>query len=768
MSLLSRPFARALVAVPLAFGAASLLSISFPRAALAEDAPEDPASLLRRARAAETADRDVAKAIELYRAVVAAGGTSDAARDAALRLADLHEVRGERGAAVEDLKLVTERFGDRLDDATKRRVHESLARLLPAGSHVRSPLGDVYVLPTPGAAANPVGSPLETKILAILSRLDEATPEQRASVEYAVQSALEPVGLEALPVLERVMNGDRPERARFAAQAYARLGKAASLPGLVKAIREGDGFTRASAIGGLAVLTPAAGVSVPFVIAVTPLLELPQVQDRRSLIRDALAPHLTNEDLLAREAAGGPDATYWLSVAVKRSLPEAVARVQAITKKGGTLPPDVVRMLSQIAGGSISSWDWNNATPLTPANPGLPGSLRLAMLEAVATQAATQETAEACGLIGGVIARTGAAEEVARASEVAWAHVLSMSDVAQRALGMYALARYGVAPSTKLLAEPSKMSAYMIALAVASRGQNFSNGIYVPRQLLGRPLQALPTFWEGLVGLLESTQFSSTQNDMLSWLPNLQRETGLLPPPELDAKWIPVLERMAAQDYPYWQRSPWVLQAAARSGDPRFLAFVRSELAREGPGNEQRRSVLLGALGEHYRAADRSPFAAEILLSGTEYSEGLKVLLKSAVSDPHSGSASCLTSRRRTTRESRWCWGHSPPRAGSIPRHPLKSMPSSSLWLGGRPSSRFRTSCGVRSRGRKSRPRSPRRGLSRVRKARPAMRAHEGSSATGTRPRQTRMRRSSMPCSTIRLRSPSFRIRAGTRSRRTW
>ena len=219
---------------------------------------------------------------------------------------DLLEARGGPARARSSFaKELSDRFTTRLDDAMKRQVHETMARTLPAGSHAKSPLGDVYVLPAPGSASNPSPSPLETKILAILSRLDGVEESSRDIAEMGVLSALSPVGRDALPALERAMNDARPERARFAAQAIATIAPNVALPIFLRAIKEGDGFARGAASGGLEAIEPSSEISADFVAAVEPLLDLPALAPRASDLFVALARHLNASGCLARFDQGG-------------------------------------------------------------------------------------------------------------------------------------------------------------------------------------------------------------------------------------------------------------------------------------------------------------------------------------------------------------------------------------------------------------------------------------------------------------------------------
>src|SRR5881397_256308 len=100
----------------LAIGVAVGPAIAGGRGARAEDAAEDAAALLRRARAAETVDRDFKGAIDLYKKVFDAPA-SEAGRDAGLRLLELLESRGDPTGALRVATRLTEGYSMRLDDA---------------------------------------------------------------------------------------------------------------------------------------------------------------------------------------------------------------------------------------------------------------------------------------------------------------------------------------------------------------------------------------------------------------------------------------------------------------------------------------------------------------------------------------------------------------------------------------------------------------------------------------------------------------------------
>src|SRR5262245_35500431 len=103
-----------------------VLSILLLSSVARADGGDDPAALLRQARTAETVDRDVPRAIALYRRALSSAGNPDASRDAALALGRIHEERGDRQDALNTYVAATERFAARMDDETKRRVHDAI------------------------------------------------------------------------------------------------------------------------------------------------------------------------------------------------------------------------------------------------------------------------------------------------------------------------------------------------------------------------------------------------------------------------------------------------------------------------------------------------------------------------------------------------------------------------------------------------------------------------------------------------------------------
>ncbi len=590
----------------------SVLVLGLSPLARAGDPPaEDPASMLRRARVTETVDHDLPKAMDLYRKVFAAAGDSDTSRDAALHLMDLLEARGDRPGALEFAKALTDRFGSRLDDTMKRQVHETMARTLPAGSHAKSPLGDVYVLPAPGSASNPAPSPLETKILAILSRLDVVEDKERNNVEVSVLSALAPVGRDALPVLERVMNDSRPERARFAAQAFAKIGQKDAIPGLVKAIREGDGFARASAVGGLAMVEANASTSPALVAAIEPLLGLASLAELRGRLIQQLAKHLGAAACLDRFERGGDDARQWLYEAASRDGMATAERLLKSAAGPSGLPADLVASAGRVAGLRKDVWNGNEYT-WTPEDPAVPGATRQGLLAAVVKGPASAASVAAAASIAGAIRRTGSPTEQTAASASAWGFALDAKDVDLVEQGVADLARYGVEPAVETLASAPRAAAFQTALATICLSNTGERSTLL-RTLFQPALFGSPVLWAVLERAIDT---GTVDADPMTSLINRIREVigSDLPPPTEDARWLRVLEGHPALE-PYIDQPSlsWMRRAAARPGDPRILEIARARNRTQGVKNNAVVQSWCFDLEAVYRGPGRGAFALDVI-----------------------------------------------------------------------------------------------------------------------------------------------------------
>lgn len=315
------------------FPFAVVLACAAAGGALAADA-DDPGALLRRARAAETVDRDVAAALALYRQVFDAAPGTDAGRDAGLRLLELLEVRGDRRAGVEVARVLTEAYGARLSGDAKRLVHEAMARMLPAGSRMRSPLGELYVVPPFGAA--PSSSPLDAKVAALLPRVDAGSGATRS----AVLQELALIGADALVPLERILRSERYDYATFAAEGMARLGTPAAVDALARGVREGDGFTRAAALEGLRRVQPSEPLSPHLVRVVDGLRADPALSASARRLAEIVALHAHADDLVRRVVSTA-------RVSPGDSAEELAVFAAAAIHRGGDAAASVVRWYAE-------------------------------------------------------------------------------------------------------------------------------------------------------------------------------------------------------------------------------------------------------------------------------------------------------------------------------------------------------------------------------------------------------------------------------------
>lgn len=404
--------------------------------ARAEDAP-DPATWLRQARAAEAADRDPEAAVALYRRIVAAAPDGDAARDAGLRLLELLEARGDRAGALEAAQALTARHAARLDDEGKRRVHEAMARLLPAGSHARSPLGDVYVVPGPTAAA---ASPLDAKVRALLPRVG-ADP----SAAEAVLADVAVIGADALPALERILREERLDLATFAARGLARMGTAGAIDALGRALRAGDGFARSAAVRGLYDVRArgsAAPLDAAAVERLRALLDDPALADAAEPLRQAFASGAPDAELLERARRPGAAGAGFLVEAVRRGLEGAVAALDVHLPRGAAADADLVARLAREAGADPTGLVPGGGGRPKPRNPRVPMTLRRELLARLVTVPGADPVA-----VARVAAGCTADEDAPRADvgRVAWPWALGLEDAGARRAAVLDLVRLDVA-----------------------------------------------------------------------------------------------------------------------------------------------------------------------------------------------------------------------------------------------------------------------------------------------------------------------------------
>ncbi len=400
------------------------LALAAPTA-LADD---DPAALLRQARVAETVERDPAKALDLYRRAFEAGGTSEAARDAALAAASLLEAGGKPDEAFKTLSLLTERMGAALDDATKGKVHEAMARLAPEGVVVKTPLGEVIrAVPLPGT------SPLDQKIQALLTRLDDVDPQKRYAVENDIKQTLWQVGKDALPVLERAMLGERPERAQFAARTYAAIGGEAALPGLERALRTGDGFTRGAALQGLRSITNLTNARPGIVALIDRVIDLDVLADKRQELRGIEASAMDPAEMVERHAKGGPEAFFWLAAAVGVHAPGSLERAVEAVRSGDPEAKTLLPALGTYAGGKVGNVvNRGERVDIGATDPALDPALREKILELLLAQAPDEASAEAVASVAATAASRASPQRAAEIALGVWKWALAPESTSLR------------------------------------------------------------------------------------------------------------------------------------------------------------------------------------------------------------------------------------------------------------------------------------------------------------------------------------------------
>jgi hypothetical protein len=583
-------------------------------------AEEDPVDLLRAAGTAESADRDLEKAMNLYLRVFtvwdedsarATQAQWDAARDALIALARLQEKRGMGAEALVSLELVTERMGARLTDEQKRAVHEAMLRLLPPGGRARSPLGEVTK--TAGSEGGAL-SPLDRKVDELLSQIDAAPGDSQA--RGRVTLLLYPLGAEVMPVLERVLYTARPERAQVAAEVYAQIGKESAVPGLARAVLEGDGFTRKAAVAGFETFRDLQRYTTSEVSPVlVPVLERLLADPRSATVRPSLvsllARHLPAEALLERHARGGPEARWWLEQAFARrapgwedraleiargsdeeafhwltlllregrpaALPLALEKARAGGDEARRVVPVLVPLLFPIGG----------QTPkYSPES--LDGPSRRSFLDLLlAAEHAWQHAPAIAELLAAIQGAEGEAtvrERLVRAwrllTRTTTPHENTMQHLAARRLE----------PPAALFEDHDWARTYFDL-----RGQ----GAF-PASLL-----ASSAFWDALFAVLPDLPSGKRLN--LVW--SFHQQSGMTLPAETNSRWLEVLD-LAPFSSQGEKTPPPVLEAAARSGDPRYVAYVRAQT--RGRQNPNEGLSVLQTLKE-YRGPGLLEFLRELL-----------------------------------------------------------------------------------------------------------------------------------------------------------
>jgi hypothetical protein len=530
-----------------------VLSFLFASPAFAGD---DPVDLLAKAKTAETVERDVPKAIDLYRRAMLAG-TEKPSLDAALALARLQEERGESENALSTLVQAAEHLAPVMDDATKRKVQEGIARLLPPGASARGPYGLIEK-----GAEGPVSgpSPLDQKIRDLLSRLDTAAPNEAWQVQQQIQSSLEKVGRDAMPVLERMMYSERPERARVAAEIYARIGAGDAVEGLEKAIRTGDGFTRDAGLRGLESIYGPGGERARVAEAADRLLALERLSEYHDRLVSLLVQDLPGDELLARHRQGGPDAGAWLRGALQKKAPGALERALDLAKAGGEPGQQALAALLPLV------FPGNSDSKATYGPDAIDAAARSSLLDVVlAGPNAAKNWSWIVTLLRASRAAGDPPDVLSPRVTAAWRLVPAFSDSQQASLFLGNLGKERVGPPLELFADPTWAQAFFGAFA-RSRWD-----------AAGPDLISHDEFWTSLFDALprlpEDSRWVALQaTERLV----RSQDSYALPPPKFDERWLGVL---ALEPFRTGAHVPdLVLRAAARSGRPEFLEYEQRML----------------------------------------------------------------------------------------------------------------------------------------------------------------------------------------------
>lgn len=580
-----------------------LIAVMGARTAHAEDA-EDPGALLRKARTTEAADRDVAAAIPMYRKVMALAPASDAARDAGLRLLELLEQRGEKTAALEVAVALTERLSARLDDDAKRKVHEAMARMLPAGSKARSPLGEIYVVPPANAPS--AASPLEAKVFALLPRVDAANARGHATEVETVLGEVGLIGADAVVPLAKILRTERFDHAQFAARALARIATPEAIDVLVAAMKDGDGFVRTAALAGLRAVQPSPTASPAFVKAVAPLLDDPALAASRLVLRYELSRRVDDAEVERRLTAGGADASFWLRVALERQLPSAGPALERATSAGRDPDDDLVAAIE--AAGSPKNVAQRETGPVVELKPGLSPATRLTALKVLVAAPPTEFRLRVAAAVAVGCVHAGDAAVATAAAAAAWPYVLGAPEAARPDIGVAVLVRGAVPLPAAVVDDDALVAALLRAWLRTSydsgiRPLDVEVALLTPQRLLERP-----AFATALAGYLPDASVGRIQADRLSRL--LARLDPRRLHPQASEAFRRALEACGTRDFaPKDGAGMFALRVACAASDPRALDAVRRIEWMRADVVEAAVTVVQ----ETYAGEDRAALAVDIL-----------------------------------------------------------------------------------------------------------------------------------------------------------
>ncbi|MCC7139920.1 MAG: hypothetical protein IT460_15975 [Planctomycetes bacterium] len=600
--------ARTSILAAVALAACALGLLAAP--ARAQDAPPDPAALLRDARSAESVERDGKKAIGLYRRVLELAPQTDAARDAALRLLAIHEARGERAEALEAVRALAD-LAARLDDGARHSVHEAAVRLLRAsgGGEVRTPVGTLVVVVerTAGSAdaATPAASPLDAKILPLLAVAESRVGTNLAASSLASTSAaLATIGTDALPLLERELRAGDLARARLVASILTKAFGPAAVPTLERVVRDGDAVARGAAWSAFAAL-PASDAKRS---SIRRLLEVPEAAALSPSVVDLATLELPEATLLPL-ARAEPDGGPLLASLLARGSPEAFDRLLARAK---TDADGAWALLLRVA--TRSRLD--------------PERLRPEQVEALTTFVTSRgsgpDADRVPAMLGALsMARWKAAlptdpAERGRAAESAWRRYVELP-ADQRGPYVAALAEAGIAVPAALFRDPAWTRAFFDAYPALA-------AVSLDPPLDERVRREDPALWTGVLEAAlrwDRSTLEGCVSQLLAWAAGPEAASPTVPGTTTDARWVELASRDGLASSLGDREHLVVLDAAARSGAPAFATLVRRWLDRDralalpdegqrGTGAYALRLAAWGRAIAAYAAPDRLELWADV------------------------------------------------------------------------------------------------------------------------------------------------------------
>ncbi len=532
---------------------------------------------------------------------------SDAARDAGLRLLELLEVRGEKTAALEVAAFLTERLSTRLDDDGKRKVHEAMARMLPAGSKARSPLGEIYVVP-PATATTSAASPLEAKVLALLPRVDAAAASNQPGAVDLVLRDVKLIGGDAVGPLAKILRTERFDHAQFAARALAQIATPEAIEVLVTSAREGDGFVRTAAVAGLSAVEPSPEASPAYVKAVAPMLFEPAFAGAaRNTLLVRLADHVDDADVTRRMQAGGSDASFWLRIALQRRVPAARDELERATADGRPLDDQLVSAFQEVAG--VRQVTVRPAGPVVEVVPGVSPETRLAALRLLVAAKPTEYRVEVAWNLAVACVHAGNPDATASAAALVWPYVLRAPVETSPAAAVETLVA-GAVPLPDVVVAEDALVETLLRNWVASKHrfgdsspEPYQVAVMAPPNLVTRPVFAMT-----LAGLARGGGTPQRDYGRLSAL--LTRlDPRALPPPATQV-WQEVLPALDMETSQRHGHREFAFRVACAATDPRALDMVRRLDAWQFHDAVE---LYVGILNDRYAGADRAGLAVDLL-----------------------------------------------------------------------------------------------------------------------------------------------------------